>query len=123
LLRGIEVQIAAKSISHFVKQSQKYQFLPLTVVGDSNMFTPEMHYLVFYLAHKERYKIRLREIEHQRLLRVAGLQESTTLKLYRQFLKWLGRQMVKWGTKLQSYATPDKGGQEVSLKIPMLPEA
>ena len=83
------------------------------------MHTPEMHYLVY----KEQHKDRLREIEHQRLLKIAGLQESASLKLFRQLLKWLGRQMVRWGTKLQGYATPDKEGQEASLKIPILPEA
>jgi hypothetical protein len=75
------------------------------------MLTPE-HYSAFYLIHEERIKDCLREIEHQRLLRVAGVQESTTLKLYRQVLNWLGRQMVKWGTKLQGYPTPDKVCQQ-----------
>jgi hypothetical protein len=86
------------------------------------MLTPE-HYSAFFLIHEERIKDRLREIEHQRLLRVAGLQESTTLKLYQQFLKWLGRQMVKWGTKLQNYTMPDKDRQETLLKNPLLPKA
>jgi hypothetical protein len=80
-------------------------------------------YSAFYLIHEERVKDCLREIEHQHLLQAAGLQRRSSLKLYRQLVSWLGAQMVKWGTKLQSYATPDKAGQEVSLKIPMLPEA
>ena len=86
--------------------------------GGCNMLTPEMHYSVY----KEQHKDRLREIEHQHLLQAAGLQQSISSKLYRRTVSWLGIQMVKWGSKLQSYATPDKGCQESSFKIPMMPK-
>jgi hypothetical protein len=86
------------------------------------MLTPE-HYLAFYLIHEERLKECLREIKHLRLLQIAGPQEGTILKLYRQVLNWLGQQMVKWGTKLQGYPTPDKACQQAFLKTPLLPKA
>jgi hypothetical protein len=70
------------------------------------LITPE-YYLACYLIHEERVKDCLQETEYQHLTQIAGPQKGTTLKLYRQALHWLGRQMVQWGTELQSY-TPDK---------------
>jgi len=45
----------------------------------------------------------MREIEHQHLLQIAGLQGSTITKWRRHVVSWLGKQMVAWGSKLQSY--------------------
>ena len=63
------------------------------------MYLPETYYLVC----REQHKDRLREIEHQRLLRIAKLEPSLSKKLYRKAIRWLGIQMVKWGAKLQNY--------------------
>lgn len=67
------------------------------------MLSPELHYLVSQEQHKDR----LRDLEHQQLLQAAGLQAGVNFKPHRQAAGWLGSQMVKWGSKLQSYgATP-----------------
>ena len=75
------------------------------------MHSPQVHYLI----HKTQYQDRLREIEHDHLLQVAGLSKDSN---YRKAAWWLGMQMVKWGSKLQ-ILDPDKGRQESSLKIPV----
>jgi hypothetical protein len=67
--------------------------------GDSTVNTSEMRYLI----NKEQQKDWGREIKQQRLLAMAGLPEGLALKMYRQSVSWLGRQMVKWGAKLQNY--------------------
>ena len=74
------------------------------------MHSPQVHYLI----HKTQYQDRLREIEHDHLLQVAGLSKDSN---YRKAAWWLGMQMVKWGSKLQNLDNPDKGCQEASLKI------
>ncbi|MBN1217659.1 MAG: hypothetical protein JXM69_01925 [Anaerolineae bacterium] len=70
-----------------------------------------------YLIHKKQQKdrARVREIEHQRLLVMAGLLEGFAPKMYRQGVSWLGRQMVRWGAKLQNYGptTPELLTQDV----------
>ena len=65
-----------------------------------------MHSLeVEYLVRQEYYKDRLRELERERLLQAAGLQQGVDFKSYRKAANWLGKQMVKWGSKLQEYDT------------------
>ena len=86
--------------------------------GGTTMFTPEMDYMVYQEQHRDR----LRKIEHQRLLQIAGQRQNNSPKLYRQSVSWLGSQLVKWGSQLQRYAAPDTGCQESSLKIPMMPK-
>ena len=82
-----------------------HRFIQGNSGGSTMLSTPEMHYLVY----KEQYKDRLRDMEHQQLLQAAGLQQGISLKLYRKAVSWLGVQMVKWGSKLQSYdATTQK---------------
>lgn len=63
------------------------------------MHSLEIDYLVIQQQHKDR----LRNIEHEQLLQVAKLQPGINTKLYRKTTSWLGRQMVKWGSKLQEY--------------------
>ena len=63
------------------------------------MFSLEINHLV----RQEQYKDILRDIEQQRLLQIAGLQPRARLSPYRKVVSWLGGQMVKWGSKLQSY--------------------
>jgi hypothetical protein len=69
---------------------------------DKTMFLPEKNLLV----HQEQHKDRLREMEHRQLLREAGLEPDLALKAPRQAARWLGTQMVIWGTKLQEVDTP-----------------
>jgi hypothetical protein len=63
------------------------------------MYLPETYYLVC----REQHNDRLREIEHQRLLRMVKLETGLSKKLYREAIRWLGIQMIKWGKKLQNY--------------------
>ena len=65
-----------------------------------------MHSLeIDYLVVQEQHKDRLRELERERLLQAAGLRQGVDLKSYRKAANWLGKQMVKWGSKLQDYDT------------------
>ena len=65
-----------------------------------------MHSLeIDYLVMQEQHKDRLRNIEREQLLQVAKLQHGIDLKSYRKATRWLGKQMVKWGSKLQGYDT------------------
>ncbi len=65
------------------------------------MFSPEINLLV----QQEKCKDRLRDIEHQQLLQAAGVQRVANLQSHRKAAGWLGKQMVKWGSKLQNYDT------------------
>jgi hypothetical protein len=69
-----------------------------------------------YLVAKQQHLDRLRNIERQRLLRAARGNQINSLKPYRQAISWLGAQMVKWGTRLQAYATPSPS-QAINAKI------
>ncbi|MBN1217660.1 MAG: hypothetical protein JXM69_01930 [Anaerolineae bacterium] len=62
--------------------------------------TLETHVMVY----QEQLNDRLRKIQHQRLLQAAGLYNGVSLNLYRQSISWLGTQLVKWGSALQSLA-------------------
>ena len=65
-----------------------------------------MHSLeIDYLVVQEQHKDRLRTIERERLAQATKLQHRLNLKLYRRVTNWLGKQMVKWGSKLQEYDT------------------
>jgi hypothetical protein len=69
-------------------------------------------------VNHQQYLDRLREAERQRLLRIIEGPRSSS-KMYRKSVGWLGTQLVKWGTKLQSSQNPDTGCQEASLKMSM----
>ena len=65
-----------------------------------------------FLAYQEHYKDLLREVEHERLIRAAGLRQPGNWKLPRKVAGWIGDQMVSWGHKLQSDGTaPSACGQ------------
>ncbi len=111
--------------------NQSYLYLHLTLnlyrsmqrnKGDFDMFTPELQFLVYQEQHKDR----LRDMQRQQLLQIAGLQQDRT-KLYRQIVAWLGGRMVSWGLKLQSYVATQKdtdtGRQESPLTISMIPKS
>lgn len=76
-----------------------------------NMFNTELSYLVY----QEESKNRLREINRRHLLQRVKSEQGLTLKLYRQAVNWLGIQLVKWGTKLETYGstTPEILTQDV----------
>jgi tRNA A37 threonylcarbamoyladenosine biosynthesis protein TsaE len=76
------------------------------------MYSPETHVLISH----EKYKDRLREIEHLQLLRHIE-QQGLSSKIYQKIASRLGIQLVNWGTKLQSSPNPDTGCQEAPLKI------
>jgi hypothetical protein len=58
-----------------------------------------------FLMRQEYYKDLLREAEHERLIRAAGLWHSGNWRLHRKVADWIGAQMVRWGWKLQRYGT------------------
>jgi len=55
---------------------------------------------------QEQYQERIRDLEQQKLLRSTGPKVSFKLTPARTAAHWLGRQMVRWGAKLQSYDAP-----------------
>jgi hypothetical protein len=59
--------------------------------------------LNYIFLAQEHYKELLREAEHERLIRAAGLRQPGNWKLYRKVADWVGDQMVRWGYKLQGY--------------------
>ena len=61
----------------------------------------ETHHTVY----QEQLYDRLRERRHRQLLQATGLHNGVSLKLYQYSVSWLGGQMVKWGSALQSLAT------------------
>lgn len=68
-----------------------------------------------FLAHQEHYKDLLREIEHDRLIRSAGLQHPGKWRPRQKVADWVGAQMVRWGCKLQRYgATPSPSCPQVA---------
>jgi hypothetical protein len=54
-------------------------------------------------VNHQQWQDRLRDIEHQNLLKTIGAQ-SPNLTIYRKAISWLGIQLVNWGTRLQNYA-------------------
>ena len=61
------------------------------------MFSDEITYLV----NKECHKDRLREIESQRLIQAAGLQQPHNKGWPGKVANWAASQLVVWGSKLQ----------------------
>jgi len=59
-----------------------------------------------FLARQEHDKELLREAERERLIRSAGLGQSSNWRPHRKVAGWIGAQMVSWGWKLQHYGTP-----------------
>ena len=58
-----------------------------------------------FLARQEHDKELLQEAERERLIRSAGLRQSSHWRPYRKAAGWIGAQMVSWGCKLQRYGT------------------
>jgi hypothetical protein len=65
------------------------------------MYSLDSHQLVY----QEQLKDRMRDKKNQKLLQVAGLHNGVSLKLYQQVVIWLGMQMVRWGSRLESLGT------------------
>jgi hypothetical protein len=61
------------------------------------MFSDEIAYLV----NKECHKDRLRELERQRLIQTAGLQQANNKGWPGKVANWAASQLVEWGSKLQ----------------------
>lgn len=74
------------------------------------MLSPEINHLIT----QEKFKDRLREIERQQLIQAAGLQNKTNTTSSRKAAKWLGGQMIKWGTKLQELDTPPVSNRTIA---------
>jgi hypothetical protein len=64
------------------------------------MFSIELVFLV----RQEQLKDQLRELKRQNLVRIATAQQRDDDGLLIKAVNGLGRQMVKWGVKLQNYA-------------------
>ncbi|MCB0197692.1 MAG: hypothetical protein KDJ65_37450 [Anaerolineae bacterium] len=63
------------------------------------MLSPEVHYMV----SREQHKDRLRRFEQdQQFLDIEPDQIITNPTQYQKAANWLGDQMIKWGTRLQS---------------------
>jgi hypothetical protein len=63
-----------------------------------------LSYMNFLLV-QEHYKEMLREAEHERLIRAAGLRQPGNWRLRRKIANWIGARLVSWGWKLQRYGT------------------
>lgn len=61
------------------------------------MFSPETDHLV----NKERHKDRLRELEHQQLIRTAEGQPPGNEGRLGQVVGWVRNRLVAWGSKMQ----------------------
>jgi hypothetical protein len=68
-----------------------------------------------FLVRKERQKDLLREIACERLIQAVEHHQVGNRKTHRAFVAWVGRQMVRWGSRLQNYSqvSPTKGMLEV----------
>ena len=78
------------------------------------MLLPNTNHLII---HQEEHNKRMKEIERRHWLREAELQQALSMQPYRQALNWLGTQMVKMGTKLQSLETISPSGVEAKPKF------
>jgi len=58
-----------------------------------------------FLVRQEHDKELLQEAERERLIRSAGVRQSSNWRPYRKAAGWVGAQMVSWGYKLRSYGT------------------
>jgi hypothetical protein len=54
------------------------------------------------LAHQERYVDLRREVERERLVRVALNERERRARPHRHMLAWLGQRLVAWGWRLQA---------------------
>jgi hypothetical protein len=84
-----------------IRQNIEARALPVTLVGGK----PVMLSYKDPLVQQEHYKDLLQEAEHERLIQAAGFQQPGNWRLHRKVAGWIGAQMVRWGGKLQSYAT------------------
>ena len=63
------------------------------------MLSPEMRYLVSQEVHKDR----LRQFEREQQLEAIESEQTIVYPTsYQKATNWLGDQMIKWGTRLQS---------------------
>ena len=53
------------------------------------------------VAHQERFKDLVTEVEHGRLIQLAQSSHADNWTLYGSGAHWLGAKMVEWGLKLQ----------------------
>ena len=66
-----------------------------------------MHSLeIDYLVMQEQYKDCSPNVEQEQSAQADGLQQEFDSKSYQNVTGWFGKQMVKWGSKLQGYDTP-----------------
>jgi len=65
-----------------------------------------MHSLeIDFLVMQEQYKDGSPNAEHEQSAQTDGLQQGFDSKSYQKVTGWFGKQMVKWGSKLQGYDT------------------
>ena len=67
-----------------------------------------------FLLHEKEEEMR-RDLKQRQLLQAAGFQPSGKWTLPRKLAGWLGIQMVRWGSKLQSYNTISMPSTELCL--------
>ena len=71
------------------------------------------HWYEFIIQQKEE-EVR-RHLKQRQLLQAAGFRSSNNWILPRKLAGWLGVQMVRWGSKLQSYHTISMPSPELWL--------
>jgi len=79
--------------------------------GESIMYLPLIHYVV----HAEMQADRLRKTQYQNLINLIERDRKQN-RPGRKVIKWLGTQMIAWGTKLQG-SPKDTGCQETTLSV------
>jgi len=78
------------------------------------MYLPLIHYVV----HTEMQADRLNKMQYQSLVNLIE-RDRRQNKVDRKVFRWLGNQMIAWGTKLQGSPDIDTGRQETTLHVPL----
>ena len=76
------------------------------------MYLPLIHYVV----HIEMQSDRLRKMEYQSLMDLIE-RDRRQNRIDRKAFRWLGTQMIAWGTKLQGSPNIDTGCQETTFPV------
>jgi len=72
--------------------------------------------LIHYVAHIEMQSDQLRKTQYQNLINLIE-RDRRQNRPGRKVFKWLGTQMIAWGTKLQGSPNIDTGCQETTFNV------
>ena len=76
------------------------------------MYLPLIHHVV----HAEMQADRLNKMQYQSLVNLIE-RDRRQNNVDRKVFRWLGSQMITWGTKLQGSPSIDAGRQETTLHV------